>query len=136
MLKRLSPFDLHKAIKKLVEDKTGLLCYDEVPNNAKSPFYFVQLNSITPDNTKTMWRDTYRVWIHAISSEKKGSKEIYEMINKLDEAMTEAITLPEGNELISQRNNGLQVLKTDETGEKHAVLVYEFKISYGFKMKI
>lgn len=66
-----------------------------------------------------------------------SSVSAYELIQKLEEALTEDITLPEGYELITQTNNGIQTIKTDEvTNEKHAVLSYEFTVCYGFKCKI
>ena len=43
---------------------------------------------------------------------------IYDMIQKLQEAMTEDIVLPEGFELILQMDGGVQTIKKDETKEK------------------
>ena len=60
---------------------------------------------------------------------------VYNLIQKLEEALTEDISLPEPYQLVMQTNNGIQTIKTDETGEKHAVLAYEFMICYGFKCK-
>ena len=136
MLQKLGPLEIHKAVKNLVEKNTGLRCYDEVPTNEPSPLYYVELVRTRPDNTKTMWVEVYEVWLHAIAEPTKKSGPIYKMIEALDEAMTEGITLPEGHELIYQRGNGVQVIKMDESGEKHAVLSYEFKICYGFRAKI
>lgn len=136
MIKKLSPFQIHKAIKERVEAGTGLKCYDEVPENAESPFYFVELVGMIPDNTKTMWCDVYEIWVHAIAESSKKSNQIYKLINSLEEALTEAVNLPPECDLIYQRGNGLQVLKSDETGEKHAVMAFQFKICYGFKIKV
>ena len=89
-----------------------------------------------PENTKTMLKDKFSVWIHAIAEPGESSVMIYDMIQKLQEAMTEDIVLPEGFELILQMDGGVQTIKKDETKEKHAVLLYEFTVCYGFKCKI
>ena len=83
-----------------------------------------------------MYRDVYTVWIHAIAQPGDSSVQIYEMIQQLEEALTEDVPLPEGFELILQTSNGVQTIKTDETNEKHAVLSFEFTVCYGFKCKI
>ena len=83
-----------------------------------------------------MWRDVFTVWIHAIAEKGDSSVQIYELIQNLEEALTEEIILPEEYELVMQINNGIQTIKKDETNEKHAVLAYEFMVCYGFKCKI
>lgn len=137
-LMQLGLVDLIAAVQTLVEAKTGLRCYDAVPQNAESPFYFAEVVGKRPDNSKTMFRDVFTVYIHVIAppDEFGSSKAVYELIQKLDEAFTEDITLPEDFWLIWQKNSGLQVIKKDETEEKHAVCSFEFCISYGFKTKI
>lgn len=137
-LVQLGLVDLIAAVQTLVEAKTGMRCYDAVPPNADSPFYFAEVIGKRPDNSKTMFRDVFTVYIHAIAQpdEYGSSKAVYELIQRLDEALTEEISLPEGFWLIWQKNSGLQVIKTDETDEKHAVCSFEFCISYGFKVKV
>lgn len=83
-----------------------------------------------------MFRDNYTVWAHCIAEKSDSSVPVYGMIQGLQEAMTRDIVLPEPFELIMQTDDGIQVIKTDETGEKHAVLVYEFMVCYGFKCKL
>lgn len=136
MYKQLGLVDLISSIQKKVNEKTGLKCYDAVPRNAQSPFYFAEVVGKRPAHSKTMYRDVFTVWIHAIAEPGKSSVQIYELIQKLEEALTEEIELPEEFELIMQTNNGVQTIKTDETKEKHAVLNYEFMVCYGFKCKI
>lgn len=135
--KQLGLVDLISAIQKKVKEGTGIECYDAVDLNTPSPFYYVQVVGKRPGHTKTMWRDIFTVWIHVIAEPGDSSVSAYELIQKLEEALTEDITLPEGYELITQTNNGIQTIKTDEaTNEKHAVLSYEFTVCYGFKCKI
>lgn len=135
MLKRLSFIDLLKSIQTKVEDNTKIKCYDEVPENAESPFYYVEVVGSRPANTKTMWCDNFQVFIHVIAEPSGSSVPLYNLIQKLEEALTEDIELPEEFTLILQNNNGIQTIKKDETNEKHGVISYEFKICYGFKMK-
>ena len=136
MYKQLGLVDLIHGIQAKVEEKTVVKCYDAVPRNAPSPFYFAEVIGKRPAHTKTMYRDVYTVWIHAIAQPGDSSVQIYEMIQQLEETLTEDISLPEGFELILQASNGVQTIKTDETNEKHAVLSFEFTVCYGFKCKI
>ena len=136
MYKQLGLVDLIQAIQKKVKERTGLECYDSVPDNAPSPFYFAEVVGKRPAHTKTMYRDVFTVWIHAVAEPEESSVQIYELIQKLEEALTEEIEIPEEYDLIMQTDNGIQTIKTDETKEKHAVLAYEFMICYGFKCKI
>lgn len=136
MYKQIGLTDLISAIQKKVQDNTGTKCYDAVPDNAPSPFYFAEIIGKRPAHSKTMWRDIFTVWIHAVAEPGDSSVQIYKLIQELEEALSEDIELPEGFELIMQTNNGVQTIKTDETNEKHAVLAYEFMICYGFKCKI
>ena len=136
MYKQLGLVDLIHGIQAKVEEKTGVKCYDAVPRNAPSPFYFAEVIGKRSAHTKTMYRDVYTVWIHAIAQPGDSSVQIYEMIQQLEETLTEDISLPEGFELILQVSNGVQTIKTDETNEKHAVLSFEFTVCYGFKCKI
>lgn len=134
--KQMGLVDLIAAIQSKVEQKTGIKCYDAVPQNAPSPFYYAEVVGKRPAHSKTMWRDVFTVWIHCIAQQQASSVPIYHLIQGLEEALTEDIDLPEDYELVMQTNNGVQTIKTDETGEKHAVLAYEFMVCYGFKCKI
>lgn len=134
--KQMGLVDLIAAIQSKVEQKTGIKCYDAVPQNAPSPFYYSEVVGKRPAHSKTMWRDVFTVWIHCIAQQQASSVPIYHLIQGLEEALTEDIDLPEDYDLVMQTNNGVQTIKTDETGEKHAVLAYEFMVCYGFKCKI
>lgn len=134
--KQMGLVDLISAIQNKVEERTGIRCYDAVPINKISPFYYAEVVGKRPAHSKTMWRDIFTVWIHAIAEPGESSVQIYDLIQRLEEALTEDIDLPEEYELIMQTNNGIQTIKTDETKEKHAVLAYEFMVCYGYKCKI
>ena len=134
--KKLSPIDMIASIQNKIEDKTELRCYDHVPMNAESPFYFAEITRILPSNTKTMFRDNYTVLIHCIAEKGDSSVGVYNLIQNLQEALSEDISLPEPYILIMQTDGGVQTIKTDETGEKHAVVTFDFMVCYGFNCKI
>lgn len=135
MLKRLGFAELHKAIADKIETKTGLRCYDVVPDDASIPFYFLQIAETRQENTKTMYGDVFQVLVHAIADSSKSSDQIYDAIHKLKEALTEKIVLEHFFKIIRQSDLGLKSLQTEKTNQKHAVLIYEFKVCYEFKSK-
>lgn len=133
---KLSPVTLIAAVQEKVEALTGLRCYDHVPLNEASPLYFAEITRIQPANSKTMFRDVYSVAIHCIAEESPSSVGVYNLIENLQSALSEEITLPEPFELVMQTDNGVQTIKTDETGEKHAIVNFDFMVCYGFICKI
>ncbi len=135
MLKKLSFIDLYKAIQNKIESKTGFRCYDDIPKDAPSPFYYAEIVGLRPENTKTMYVDVFTVFVHAIAEPGGSSIGVYKLIQDLEETMTERIEIGEEYWILEQTSQGLQQIQTDETNEKHAILAYEFKISYGFKVK-
>ena len=135
MLKKFETVEMHRILKEHIEARTNRVCYDAVPGNAESPFYYAELIGKRADNTKTMWREIFTFAVHCIAAPDAGSVGIYEMLDDLETAMTEDIELPEPYWLVLQTSQGLQTLKQDETGEKHAVVIYEFTVCYGFKTK-
>ena len=133
---RIGLTTLIASIQDKIQTRAKLKCYDAVPGNAPSPFYFAEVINTTPANTKTMFRDNFTVWVHAIAEKGNSSVGVYTMIEQLQEALTENIVLPEPFELIMQTDGGVQTIQTDETGEKHAVVTFDFMVCYGFKCKM
>ena len=133
---KLSPVTLIAAVQEKVEALTGLRCYDHVPLNEASPLYFAEITRIQPANSKTMFRDVYSVAIHCIAEESPSSVGVYNLIENLQSALSEDIILPEPFTLVMQTDNGVQTIKTDETGEKHAIVNFDFMVCYGFICKI
>lgn len=133
---KLSPVTLIAAVQDKVEALTGLRCYDHVPLNEASPLYFAEITRIQPANSKTMYRDVYYVAIHCIAEESPSSVGVYNLIENLQSALSEDIILPEPFTLVMQTDNGVQAIKTDESGEKHAIVNFDFMVSYGFRCKI
>ena len=133
---KLSPVTLIAAVQDKVEALTGLRCYDHVPLNEASPLYFAEITRIQPANSKTMYRDVYSVAIHCIAEESPSSVGVYNLIENLQSALSEDIILPEPFTLVMQTDNGVQTVKTDESGEKHAIVNFDFMVCYGFMCKI
>lgn len=133
---KLSPVTLIAAVQEKVEALTGLRCYDHVPLNEASPLYFAEITRIQPANSKTMYRDVYSAAIHCIAEESPSSVGVYNLIENLQSALSEDISLPEPFTLVMQADNGVQTIKTDESGEKHAIVNFDFMVSYGFMCKI
>lgn len=133
---KLSPVTLIAAVQEKVEALTGLRCYDHVPLNEASPLYFAEITRIQPANSKTMYRDVYSVAIHCIAEESPSSVGVYNLIENLQSALSEDISLPEPFTLVMQTDNGVQTIKTDESGEKHAIVNFDFMVCYGFMCKI
>ena len=133
---KLSPVTLIAAVQDKVETLTGLKCYDHVPLNEASPLYFAEITRIQPANSKTMYQDVYSVSIHCIAEESPSSVGVYNLIENLQSALSEDISLPEPFTLVMQTDNGVQTIKTDESGEKHAIVSYDFTVCYGFICKL
>lgn len=133
---KLSPVTLIAAVQDKVEALTGLRCYDHVPLNEASPLYFAEITRIQPANSKTMYQDVYSVAIHCIAEESPSSVGVYNLIENLQSALSEDIILPEPFTLVMQTDNGVQTIKTDESGEKHAIVSYDFTVCYGFICKL
>lgn len=133
---KLSPVTLIAAVQDKIERLTDLRCYDHVPMNEESPLYFAEIARIQPANSKTMYRDVYSVAIHCIAEESPSSVGVYNLIENLQSALSEDIILPEPFTLVMQTDNGVQTIKTDESGEKHAIVNFDFMVSYGFMCKI
>ena len=78
--KQMGLVELISAIQKKVESKTELRCFDAVPENEPSPFYYAQVVAKRPAHSKTMWRGIFTGWIHSIAKPGEASGQIYELI--------------------------------------------------------
>lgn len=136
MLKRMSVAEFLGAVFDHIEEKTGIPCYDD-PVDKESPFYSTQLMKTEPADTKTSFVDRYEVWVHCISSPSApySNQPVLDLVTKLEEVMTEEISVCEPYRLNRQVYKGLQTLKKDESNEGHAILSFDFFICYGFKFK-
>lgn len=136
MLKKLSLLDMHVALKTRIESGTDLRLIDQVKVNEVSPFTFLEIVGMTEKNTKTMYVDEFTVHVHIMSAPDTSSIAHYGNIQKVQEALTEYVGLPQGFDLFGQTTSGLiSNFIEKETNERHAVLGFVFKVSYGFKIK-
>lgn len=136
MLKKLSFVDLIAAVIALLKRNTDVSVFDFVPENEPSPLIYVEAAGKEPNDTKMMFCEVYRANVHAVAEPYAGNTAIYKLINQIEEALTEDITLPEGFDLIYQISDGVETIYEEpETKEKHAVLPIRFKVAYGYKTK-
>lgn len=134
MFGKINIGDVHESIKSKLESKLDIRIYDTVPDNEKSPLIFIQCVGKNDASSKTMYIEDFKFYIHCLS-DGDTSDSIYSLIQQVEEALTEDIDLKNENFLVSQVEDGLMQILTEETGEKHAVIQYSFKICYGFKCK-
>lgn len=135
MLKKLSFVDLIAALIALLKQNTAAKVYDFVPQDAPSPLIYIEAAGKQANDTKAMFCEVYSVNIHAVAEPYEGNTAIYKLINEIEEALTEEITLPEGFDVIYQLSDGVEAIYEEETKEKHAVLPVRFKVAYGYKIK-
>lgn len=136
MLEKLGIKNYIQSMINLIERNTGKRCFDIVPKNQKPPFYKIQFLTKTPENNKTQWRERFSVWVWIVSSQKESKAELYDMIEALEEAYTEEITLPLNVALISQVDRGIQSIEEAESGEFVAISELETLLVYGYKTKV
>lgn len=135
MLKKLSFVALIAALIALLKQNTDVKIYDFVPQDAPSPLIYIEAAGKQANDTKAMFCEVYSVNIHAVAEPYEGNTAIYKLINEIEEALTEDITLPEGFDVIYQLSDGVEAIYEEETKEKHAVLPVRFKVAYGYKIK-
>ena len=137
MLKILSFTDLHKAVQDKLSKNTELSVYDVPPENEPAPLVYLEVVGKRLDPHKTMYKETFTVYIHAIASKEsnRGKTPVYDLINQVEEALTENVILPECFQLIGQVETGVISMQRDESGEWHAILSFEFKVLYGYMTK-
>lgn len=135
MYRKLGFAELAAGVLDVLRQNTGYDVYDAVPEDAESPFLFVEVVGKRDSSSKTTWKETFVVNIHCIAKPSPARAEVYEMIQRTEEAMTAPLVLPAGVECLLQTETGVQSMQLDETGEWHAVLGYEIMTSYGLKCK-
>ena len=135
MLQKLSFISILGSLIKQIEQNTGLRCYDSIPMNASLPFYHAEFLGSIPEKSKTMQKDRYQIVIH-LFTKGNGSVAVFDAIQKLEEALSVDILLPDDYEVTLQVPNGVSQILTEEDGSKHAIIGYDFVVFSGYKMKI
>lgn len=135
MYQKMSFTSIIASIIKQVRVNTGLPCYDSVPINAPKPFYVAEMVGSLPEKSKTMMKDRYQVVMH-VFAEGGSSVPIYSAIQKLEEALSVDIELPDDYEVTLQIPTGVNQIMDQADGSKHAVVGFDFVVFSGYKMKI
>ena len=136
MFKQLNAAELILAVKNAVELGTGVNCYDVVPRNAPAPFYYIELTSYSPQNTKNCFITQYNVNVHTICTVNASHVKLLKMLADLEEALTDDIILPDGFQMYRQVSGGTaSIFEETEASEIHAVTAFQFYVSYGYKVK-
>lgn len=136
MLRKVGFAEIAAALLQNLRKNTSYSCYDAVPENAPSPLLYAEVVGKRDTSSKTMFKESFTIHIHAIAAPSDARTEIYQMIQAVEEAMTEDLVLPEYVQNVLQTETGVQSFQKDETNEWHAVIGYEIMVCYGYKMKI
>jgi hypothetical protein len=78
-----------------------------VPKDIPYPYYSAEIIGQIPDPSKTMWKNAIKLSFMRLLMVQMAQL-LYSNIDKLAEAMTMAIELPAGYELIMQTPTGVQ----------------------------
>lgn len=136
MHRKIGFAELAAAVLDTLRRNTAFPCYDAVPTDAPSPLLFAEVIGKRDASSKTMYKEIFTVQVHVVASPGDARTEIYQMIQQVEEALTEDIVLPEPITLVLQTETGVQSMQKEATNEWHAVLSYDFTVSYGWKCKI
>lgn len=135
MLKKAGFKELISAVQNNISQNAGIVCYDAMPENAQKPYCFIRKMDKNSKMVKSVYIEIFSTQICAVPGNGEG-EDIYTMVQKIEEGMTEDISLPEGVELLLQTEKEQSVLCGDETTQRKAELVYEFKVAYPLEEKV
>ncbi len=136
MLRKLGFAEVAAALLGNLRKNTNYSCYDAVPDDAPSPFLYVEITGKRDNSSKTMYKETFTANVHCIAPPGDARTQIYQMIQAVEQSMTEELTVPPPVTLVIQTETGVQSMQLDETNEWHAVIGFEITVSYGWKTKI
>ncbi|WP_430597307.1 DUF5072 family protein [Enterococcus sp. AZ177] len=137
MIEQLALSDLLSGVLDLLRQTIkDLPILDYVPKNQGIPFVNVEVVGVEPVPSKTMWKDKYIIYIHGWADGSESSVPVFDLADKIREAMTVSVKLPEGYDLLLQRPEGVQRILQEEDDVRHVVIGYALTVTYGFKMKI
>lgn len=135
MNKKLGFIRLFQALKERIETGTPYPLLDAVEVDRLPPFYIGEFSLKEQSNTKNMYCETFYIEIHAISEAGQSKEQLYELIELLEDAMTEDIVLPPCFIVISQESEGAYDFVQEASGEWRATVPFQIRIAYGFKSK-
>lgn len=88
MYRKLGFAELAVAVLQVLRENTAYDVYDAVPEDAESPFLFAEVVGKRDSSSKTTWKETFVLHIHCIAKPSRARTEVYQMIQKAEEAMT------------------------------------------------
>lgn len=137
MLQQLSIVDVVAGVMEVLKKNIpDVPIADSMPKKSVTPLVHVAFGGIEPADTKTMYRTKYQILLYGFADGSQGSVAIFNLIQQIQEAMTDEPTLPEGCELLGAVPKGVAAIQDQADGSKMCVLTYELTVSYGFKFKI
>lgn len=136
MIQQLSITDLVAGVIGVLKRNTAYEVFDHYPKDQALPFINVEMIGIEPVPSKTMWKDKIQIYIHGWADGRDSSQPIFDMADAIREAMTVAVPLPSGYDLLMQKPEGLQRILPQADGSNHLIIGYSITVTYGFKMKI
>lgn len=135
IIRKLGFAEAAAALLENLRKNTDYPCYDAVPDDAPSPFLYAEITGKRDSSSKTMLKETFLANVHCIAEPGDARTQIYQMIQAVEQSMTEEIELPPPITLVMQSETGVQSVQMDETNEWHAVIGFEITASYGWKVK-
>lgn len=126
---------VEKLYEHLYESTPGLLIADNKVKNHLGPLIVVSYNSKESENTKEAYIDKFRVILDIKEATVQNNEKLFDLISKVEEAMIGEFYIDAPVSLISVDEFGMQSLENEEQKETRAILIYDFKVSYGYRSK-
>lgn len=134
------------CLRKHLQDHTSMQWWFS-GDNQEAPFGFIEMQTTEDDDTtKTFYRTNVSVNLHIISGlnrpssavQKGGNNKeyLFDLIQETEEALTVPFEFPPSCPFrIDGFTGGFTRDQKDPSGELHAILGYEFSVSYGHMRK-
>lgn len=131
MKRKLSFLEIAATLLNNLRKNTQYNCYDAVPDNTPSPLIFAEVVGKRDSSSKTMYKETFIAYVHAIAAPGDSRVQIYNMIHDVEEALTEDLVLPDDITFLFCTETGVQSVQSsssfekDETNERHKSRSYK-----------
>ncbi len=134
MLKKVGFKKLISAVQDNINRNAGIVCCDVIPENGQGPYCFIRQIDKSSKKIKPVYIETFSIQICVVPGNGED-EDLFAVVHKVEEGLTEEISLPEGVELLLQAGKELSVLCGDEMTKRQAELIYEFKVVYPLEEK-
>ena len=132
MLKKIPYSECLEAVVKSIKTKVNVPVQLEKPAEEVEPYIWIELLGKREEDTEKMFIDVISTLIHVTIPNVKNQNGINTLIHAVETALTKKIDLQEPYQVLGQKEVALSQLPSQ--GES-IVLVVEFKIAYGYKVK-